>query len=919
MADMLAALSWYVVISFLGWLTFPLTYRLLPRLADRGYLFSRALGLLLWGYCFWLLASLGVLRNDPGGLLLALMLLLAASLWAGRNDAFAEMLAWARAQRRLILSGEALFALAFAGMAFVRAANPEILGTEKPMELAFINAILRSPTFPPHDPWLSGYAISYYYFGYVLVALLAKLSQVPGGVAFNLGVTLVFALSAVGAYGVVYNLLSLFTEHFKGGEAVRLGPRLWLATLGPVFALLVSNVEGFLHVLHTRGLFWRLDSSGEWVSPFWRWLDIVDLNQPPAQPFSWIPTRFWWWWRASRVVQDYNFSASPLEIIDEFPVFSYLLADLHPHVLAMPFAFLAMGLALNLFLSPEPPPLRWLRFRLEYRAQAWIAGLLFIFGVAACWLGLSTLSLRLTALGLIAMIAGGLFFIKIPPSARRKVGRLLTQGELGESELGLSLGLEPLAFWLYALVLGGLAFLNTWDFPFFLVLFAGVYTFRLLHSNAAKNHLTLGMALSRFFSPALGLGLAGVLLYLPFYLGFSSQAGGILPNLIYPTRGAHLWVMFGTLLLPVLAYLIYLWRENGSVERLRRGFAASAGLMVLLWALSFLFAGVILLLPVVNSLFLSSLGAVGGVELFLESVLRRLTSSGGWLTALALLGLTIGLLLPRGNEGAASRERLGRIAPAPIFALLLVLMGALLVMGPEFFYLRDQFGWRINTIFKFYYLAWLFWSVVAAFGSAVLLLALPRAWGVVFRLGLSLILVIGFTYTLLGLWSKTNGFRPAAGFTLDGTAYLRREKPDEAAAIDWLKAAPPGVVAEAVGGSYSEFARVATLSGLPNVLGWPGHESQWRGGAREMGSRQADLARLYCTRHWEEALQVLQQYHIRYVYIGELERSSYAPGTPDCPAGLSEDKFRANLVEAFRQGSVVIYEFPAGGVLSAAR
>ena len=59
-------------------------------------------------------------------------------------------------------------------MAFVRAANPEILGTEKPMELAFINAILRSPAFPPHDPWLSGYAISYYYFGYVLVAMLAS-------------------------------------------------------------------------------------------------------------------------------------------------------------------------------------------------------------------------------------------------------------------------------------------------------------------------------------------------------------------------------------------------------------------------------------------------------------------------------------------------------------------------------------------------------------------------------------------------------------------------------------------------------------------------------------------------------------------------------------------------------------------------
>ena len=60
-------------------------------------------------------------------------------------------------------------------------------GTEKPMELAFINAIMRSPTFPPSDPWLSGYAISYYYFGYVLVALLAKLTALPGAVAFNLG------------------------------------------------------------------------------------------------------------------------------------------------------------------------------------------------------------------------------------------------------------------------------------------------------------------------------------------------------------------------------------------------------------------------------------------------------------------------------------------------------------------------------------------------------------------------------------------------------------------------------------------------------------------------------------------------------------------------------------------------------------
>ena len=93
---------------------------------------------------------------------------------------------------------EILFFLAFAFLAFVRAGNPEIVGTEKPMELAFINAILRSPTFPPHDPWLSGYAISYYYFGYVMTAMLAKATGTLGSVAFNLMLALVFALSAVG-------------------------------------------------------------------------------------------------------------------------------------------------------------------------------------------------------------------------------------------------------------------------------------------------------------------------------------------------------------------------------------------------------------------------------------------------------------------------------------------------------------------------------------------------------------------------------------------------------------------------------------------------------------------------------------------------------------------------------------------------
>src|SRR3972149_5534325 len=131
--------------------------------------------------------------------------------WLGRAG-LAELRAWLREQAALALAVEALFLAAFALMAVVRAYNPEILGTEKPMEFMFINSILRSPTFPPHDAWLSGHAISYYYFGYVMVASLARLTGTTSSVAFNLGLALLFALTAVGSLGVVMNLVALVKD-----------------------------------------------------------------------------------------------------------------------------------------------------------------------------------------------------------------------------------------------------------------------------------------------------------------------------------------------------------------------------------------------------------------------------------------------------------------------------------------------------------------------------------------------------------------------------------------------------------------------------------------------------------------------------------------------------------------------------------
>jgi YYY domain-containing protein len=857
----LTFLVWYISITLIGLVSFPITYRLFPALADRGYSLSRIFGLLVWGYIFWLLASLGIIRNDLGGLILGLTILIGLSFWALRGIPIEELRSWWRDNRRLVISVEALFLVAFGIWTIVRAANPEILGTEKPMELAFINAILNSPEFPPHDPWLSGYAISYYYFGYVMTAMIAKLTVTPGSIAFNLALSQTFALSAIAAYGVLYSLLSLLKRKRDPTSKIDNSQNLLLSLLGPTFILLISNLEGFLEVLHARGLFWLQDGAGQLSSRFWVWLDMKELSVPPSLPLSWIPSRYLWWWRASRVVQDYDLAGSWREVIDEFPFFSYLLGDLHPHVLVMPFALLALGLILNVFMGGAKGKMRW---------------------------------------------------------------------------LGLELSINSTTFWAGALIIGGLAFLNTWDFPMYVFVFGLVYVARNLITVPQDDELSVDQPVQdlvdqpelqkrpSLFSIAkdflfiiISLALSGVLLYLPFYIGFSSQAGGILPNLVYSTRGAHLWVMFGSLLLPIFAYLLFLRKRCNDQFYFGRGFLFALGLVISLWLISLLFGLGIASIPLLGNIFVSSLGGEPGIVLLAESLSRRL-SGLGWITLILLLGLTIGYLLtlykPKlttGVEPEPFQNQKDSFISKPIpssipsshdFVLLMILMGGLLVLFTEFFYLRDQFGSRMNTIFKFYYQTWIFWGLAAAFGTAVLLNELRRFWGIAFRIGFAILLIAALMYPFFGLWNKTNGFNPISGFTLDGTAHLENSAQEDMAGIRWLESAPAGVVIEAVGPQYSEYARVATISGHPNVLGWAGHESQWRGGRQEIGTREEDIETIYRSNSWEDTKQLLDMYNVRYIFIGTLEQRTYR---------VNEAKFERFLGgPVYKSGQVSIYEVP---------
>jgi YYY domain-containing protein len=822
-------LLWYVSVTLLGWLTFPLVYALFPGLSDRGYSLARATGMLVWGYIFWLLASFGIAQNDMGGLVLAGLILAGLSAWVARGR-LDEIRTWLKQHVSMLIIIEALFLLAFAALAVLRAANPEILGTEKPMELAFINSILRSPTFPPRDPWLSGYAISYYYFGYVMTAMLARLTGVAGSVAFNLMLALIFAMSAIGAYGIIHNLLAAM---HKPGDPASRKSSLSLPILGPLFLLVAGNLEGFLEVIHRKGWFWLTASDGVAKPSFWTWLGINDLSQAPVQPLGWIPDRYLWWWRASRVVSDTTLQNAPLELIDEFPFFSYLLGDLHPHVLALPFVLLAFGVGLNIYLG------------------GW-------------------------------------------------KGRTIVK------QFSLPIGWQGLLF--PAVVLGGLAFLNTWDILTGAALVCGAFLLeRVVEEGWAWKRIEEAAGY------ALVVGAGSLLLYLPFYTTFSSQAGGLLPNLVNPTRGAQFWVMFGGLLIPVLAFMAYLIFGKKLKTEWKFSVAVIAGLVLSLWSLTWVASWLVSVRsPEVAAQFLQSQGVSDLVHLFQLATLRRLSYIGGLLTMVILLmsglallsGSLAGKKYEQAEENEAGQENL--VTPkagkdAIPFVLMLILLGGLLVLIPDFVYLRDQFGWRINTIFKFYYQAWMLWSLVAALGTAVLFTHLRGAWDWIYRSMVTIILLMVLTYPALGVMTKTNNFKPYFGWSLDGAAYLERDNPEDAQAINWLKTAPDGIVVEAVGGSYSNFGRVSTLTGLPTVLGWPGHESQWRGSYTPQANREEDVKALYETPNWTDAQAILTKYDIHYIFIGSLERTSY---------NVNETKFQRYLQPVYSQGNVVIYAAP---------
>ena len=839
MADLV---KWWIFFEIIGWIVFPIYYSLFRNQFDKGYSFSKTIALLIWGYFYWIGNTFGIIGNSQAGAIFTLLMVLFISvIYLSKNKCISEIIVWVKDNKKIIISIEVLFLFSVFFMVLMRGANAEIIGTEKPMELTFINGILRSKSFPPNDPWLSGYSISYYYFGYLMVSAIIKVIGTNSGVAFNLVLIFWFALISIGSFGILLNLLAGKSQQINEKLSGKQINKILLSSLiAPLFLLILSNGEGMLELIHSRGLFWKTNPSGGMDSDFWRWIDIKELSEPPPLPLDWKIGRSGgtWWWRASRVLQDYTLQGQSREVIDEFPFFSFFLGDLHPHVLAMPFV-------------------------------------------------------------LLCIFSGYAFFIN-----------------KNEQHSGL---LENIFLfwkckfnWFFAFVLGSLIFLNTWDFPVYFGLTAIILFFKTYRKKVPIRRIIVENLIVLF-----SLGISCILFYSPFLLSFSSQAGGILPSLVFQSRSIHLFIMFLPFVIILLIYLISGYGLKLTISQIFKNW-----MIVLVGYVSVLIIS--LIIPVIseatpkffssfqefsirnyenafkkslqqNLSFLTIYGASDSNQLITGTISKILSDPIGLLIILTSFSIVISI----GISFLRNTNHKIKISKQDLFVGCLVFLGIGLVLFPEVFYLRDQFGWRMNTIFKFYYQTWILLSISSAYAIS--------QFGTIessfLKIGIKVVCLLGIFSGLIYPISAIKERIIRLGnekFTLDGNQYLEKSNPDEFEAISMLDLANYGVVSEAVGGSYTNFGRISKLSGLPTVLGWPGHELQWRGGSTEIGSREIDIKELYSTNNWISAKSTLDKYNIQYVYIGDLERTIYQ---------VSEEKFKLNLPIYFENQSVVIYEY----------
>jgi uncharacterized membrane protein len=855
-------LSWWILVSLMGFLALPLALRVFSAWPAGGYALSRALGVLLFGWLAYNLAWLKLLPFTQAWLW-ALLALLTLAVGTGLRRQTGAVKAWFQANRAEVLFTEAVFGGAFLYFVLVRAFNPNIhditgqgyFGGGEPLGMTYLSAVSRCVTFPAYDPWLALHNSSYYYFGYVLAAALTKLSGFPASVTYNLSLALFFSLSLVTAYGLL--------RVFSAKRWVALGGAAMVALAGSLWSI------AYLAIQMNRGM-------GPFSALF-------------SHGFIWDPTRF------PELVQGHIF---------EFPYFSYLYSDLHPHNMVVAFSLVLLALLAVPFVSRQAgwraaggtPVLAavWLVLvalflDVQYAINTWSWPVFLCLTAAtfliAPWAGKGLRlwdGVKAASIGAAALLAAALG------------GRLLMSGfrhyylQNGGNRVGHVLPSEwqmssyiPLAFFLPGFaalaVLAGRRVRAYSD-----GLFKPLGADKLGRKDWFDQALTL---IERLFERRLGTALgAGALKLLIL---------GLLAVSLLKFGNQGVWALALGLGFTCLAAFAAGGHRSGTES--------------FLWVLGGF------------TCFL-----VAGSEFYFVAD-RMNTIFKFWFNGWILMGVVFGAGLAQAFGDAAPAKAAkppkakgrGRRVRLPLDKALPWLVGAgLALLGFAAAFLDARL---MNTGGRF---------ILSFLAFAVLLLALfglafvygDRAW---FRgvqrgvwgglLGLGLLYPFGATIARLQETGLNADFKSPH---LDGLAFMgAREQrggfdakdydKDDYALIQWLNqnARVTETVLEAPGiEMYKGYDRFAIYTGLPTLLGWDYQVGQQLGErtGNILNERKQDASIIY-SGTVEQAKPLLQKYHVRWIAVGDIERRQFA--------GAGLDKFASMATEVARSGSSVLYRF----------
>lgn len=358
----LSVVLWYVVIFLLGLFTYPLVRAALPGLGDHGYPLARIVGLLLWAWLAWMVGSIGLSysRITIAAALGLIILLGVWQAWRQRKELKQEI----KQHWKYFLLVEALFLAFFLVDLLIRLGNPDLWhpskGGERPMDFSFLNAVLKSTSFPPYDPWFAGGYINYYYYGYVIVGTPVKLLGIIPSIAYNIILPTLYACLAVAAFSVGWNFLqgirairsentespeslgnqtepqeSLFDSRFISGISAA-SAMVLIGNLGVVRML----YQGFQQVAAPGG---NIDQASIFQRILWTmegfFMVLVGKMHLPYGLGN-------WYWDPSRILPSQ--SGEP---ITEFPLFTFIYSDLHAHMIALMITVLAIAWALSVLLA----------------------------------------------------------------------------------------------------------------------------------------------------------------------------------------------------------------------------------------------------------------------------------------------------------------------------------------------------------------------------------------------------------------------------------------------------------------------------------------------------------------------------------------------------------------------------------------